>query len=163
LYSNSCEDNSNIQEGVDKLYVTEGYQSDYTERRSESLWEDYDKEKGVEEEDRLCTEHGRICKKGICKTYSKLLWEAEKAKKVAEREKKVAEREKKVAEREKKKAEREKKKGKGRNRGKGKDESDLWAAETGAESSETVDDTTRSRANSIGSGWGPITEAGWWS
>lgn len=51
---------------------------------SESLWRDYEEEKPVVQE-LLCTDHGKICKRGICKTYGKQLREAEKAKKMAER------------------------------------------------------------------------------
>jgi hypothetical protein len=51
---------------------------------SESLWDDYEESNLVVQEDLFCTDHGRICKKGICKTYAKQLREAEKAKKMAE-------------------------------------------------------------------------------
>jgi hypothetical protein len=50
---------------------------------SGSLWDDYEEEKPVVEE-LLCADHGRICKKGICKTYAKQLKEVERAKKMAE-------------------------------------------------------------------------------
>lgn len=49
----------------------------------ESLWDDYEEAK-PEVQELLCTDHGRICKKGICKTYSRQLREVEKAKKMAE-------------------------------------------------------------------------------
>ena len=55
-----------------------------------SLWDDY--EKGEPEPVQgLCADHGRICKKGICKTYAKQLRDIERAKKDAERAKKMAE------------------------------------------------------------------------
>lgn len=56
---------------------------------SESLWNDYEEETPVVEE--LCIDHGRICKRGICKTYAKQLKAAEKAKKEAEKAKKEVE------------------------------------------------------------------------
>lgn len=51
--------------------------------QSGSLWDDYEEEKPVVER-LLCTDHGRICKKGICKTYARQLREKEKEKKMAE-------------------------------------------------------------------------------
>lgn len=50
---------------------------------SGSLWDDYVEPKPVVQE-LLCADHGRICKKGICKTYAKQLKEQERAKKMAE-------------------------------------------------------------------------------
>lgn len=53
---------------------------------SESLWDDYEEQKPVTQE-LLCTDHGRICKKGICKTYAKQLRDIERAKKMADKAK----------------------------------------------------------------------------
>jgi hypothetical protein len=58
---------------------------------SGSLWDDYEEEKPAPVQGLLCTDHGRICKKGICKTYAKQLRDIERAKKDAERAKKMAE------------------------------------------------------------------------
>lgn len=45
-----------------------------------NLWDNWDAPQPVEPE-MLCTDHGKICKKGICKTYHKQLKDAERAKK----------------------------------------------------------------------------------
>ncbi|KAF7977947.1 hypothetical protein HWV62_11802 [Athelia sp. TMB] len=76
-----------------------------TSNNMDSLWDDYDPEpKSAEKDELLCMDHGKICKKGICKTYHRQLKEAERAKKEAEWAAKEA----------------EKGKGKGRGKGKGK-------------------------------------------
>jgi len=90
----------NMEEAFAELGITDpalGYPAtwDYAESESqakepgssddasESLWDDYEEPKPVVEE-LLCTDHGRICKRGICKTYAKQLREVEKAKKMKE-------------------------------------------------------------------------------
>ncbi|KZP28423.1 hypothetical protein FIBSPDRAFT_258477 [Athelia psychrophila] len=64
-----------------------------------NLWDDWKEPQPAAE--MLCTDHGKICKKGICKTYYKQLKDIERAKKDAEREENEA-----------------KKKGKGKGKGK---------------------------------------------
>jgi hypothetical protein len=88
----------NIEEAFNELNMadpTVGYTSEWELKNlsvetsespvvaSESLWDDYGEQKPVVPEE-LCKDHGRICKKGICKTYAKQLRDAAKAKKVAE-------------------------------------------------------------------------------
>lgn len=51
---------------------------------SESLWNDYEEEQKTSKEDKLlCSDHGRVCKKGICQTYSRQLAAQKRAEQMA--------------------------------------------------------------------------------